>query len=83
VIAAVGTQQIMRIRMGVAPDHAVGDGARYVLSQFKKAQLDVVSQVLDQASDAVRVILGDGLQAAMNRFNRKAEEEQQGSGAEG
>ena len=39
VIGALGTQEIMRIRLGVGPDHPVGDGARYVLSQFKKAQL--------------------------------------------
>src|ERR1019366_3785579 len=45
VIDALGTQEIMRIRMGVAPDHPVGDGARYVLSQFKKSQLPVVDQV--------------------------------------
>ena len=74
VIDALGTQEIMRIRMGVAPDHPVGDGARYVLSQLKKAQLAVVDQVLDSAAEAVRVILGEGVQAAMNRFNRKPEE---------
>ena len=73
VIGALGTQQIMRIRMGVAPDHPVGDGARYVLSQFKKSQLEIVSQVLDQAAEAVKVILAEGMPAAMNRFNRKEE----------
>jgi peptidyl-tRNA hydrolase, PTH1 family len=75
VIAALGTQEITRIRMGVAPDHPVGDGARYVLSQFKKSQLETVDQVLDQAAEAVKVILTEGVQAAMNRFNRKPEEE--------
>ncbi len=75
VIAALGTQEITRIRMGVGPDYPVGDGARYVLSQFKKAQLPVVDQMLDQAADATGVIFAEGVQAAMNRFNRKAEEE--------
>ncbi len=84
VIDALGTQEIMRVRMGIAPDHPVGDGARYVLSQFKKAQLPVVDEILDSAAEAVRVILGEGVQAAMNRFNRKAEEaSDQGSGASG
>ncbi len=73
-IAALGTQEITRVRMGVGPDHPVGDGARYVLSQFKKAQLAVVDQVLDEAAEAVKVILADGVQAAMNRFNRKPED---------
>ena len=75
VIGALGTQEITRVRMGIGPDYPVGDGARYVLSQFKKAQLEVVDQMLDQAAEAVRVIVADGVQAAMNKFNRKAEEE--------
>ena len=82
VIAALATQEITRIRMGIGPDYPVGDGAKYVLSQFKKTQLLVVDQVLDQAAEAVRVILADGVQAAMNRFNRKAEEDKdEGLGA--
>jgi PTH1 family peptidyl-tRNA hydrolase len=74
VIGALGTQEFLRIRMGVGPDYPVGDGAKYVLSQFKKAQYPVVDQVLDTAAEALRVILGEGVQAAMNRFNRKVEE---------
>ncbi len=71
VIAALGTQEITRVRLGIGPDYPVGDGAKYVLSQFKKAQLEIVDQMLDQAGDAVRVILADGVQTAMNRFNGK------------
>ena len=74
VIDALGTQEVMRVRMGIAPDHPVADGARYVLSQFKKAQLAAIDQVLDSAAEAVRVILSEGVQAAMNRFNRKLED---------
>ncbi len=47
IIGALGTQEFTRIRLGIGPDHPVGDGARYVLSQFKKAQLETVSEVLD------------------------------------
>jgi PTH1 family peptidyl-tRNA hydrolase len=79
VIDALGTQEFLRIRMGVGPDHPVGDGAKYVLSQFKKSQYPVIDQVLDTASDAVKIILADGVQAAMNRFNRKPEEEESSS----
>jgi len=75
VFAALGTEEITRIRMGVAPDYPVSDGAKYVLSPFKKAQYPVVDQVLDTAAEAVKVVLADGVLAAMNRFNRKAEEE--------
>ncbi len=79
VIDALGTQEFVRIRMGVGPDHPVGDGARYVLSQFKKSQYPVIDQVLDTTAEAVKVILAEGVQAAMSRFNRKPEEEANGS----
>jgi peptidyl-tRNA hydrolase, PTH1 family len=75
VIAALGTQEITRVRLGIGPDFPVGDGAKYVLSQMKKSQLEVVDTMLDQASDAVRVILADGVQTAMNQFNRKPDED--------
>jgi peptidyl-tRNA hydrolase, PTH1 family len=71
VIGALGTQEITRVRLGIGPDYPVGDGAKYVLSPFKKAQLPVVDQMLDQAANAVGVILAEGVQAAMNRFNGK------------
>jgi PTH1 family peptidyl-tRNA hydrolase len=74
IIGTLGTQEFTRVRLGIGPDYPVGDGAKYVLSPFKKAQLAVVSEVLEQATDAVRVILADGVQAAMSRFNRKPEE---------
>jgi PTH1 family peptidyl-tRNA hydrolase len=73
VIGALGTQDFARIRIGIRPDHPVDDGARYVLSQFRKAQYPVVDQMLDTTSEAVGVILREGVQAAMNRFNGKVE----------
>ena len=66
-----GTQEFLRIRLGIAPDHPVRDGAAYVLSPLKKSQMEAVDQMLDSASEAVKIILSDGPDAAMNRFNRK------------
>ncbi len=75
IINALGTQDFLRIRMGVAPDHKIADGMSYLLSPFRKAQLKVVDEMLEVASDAVKAILSDGAAAAMNRFNRKVETE--------
>jgi peptidyl-tRNA hydrolase, PTH1 family len=74
IINALGTQDFLRIRMGVAPDHKIADGMSYLLAPFRKAQLEVVDEILDVAADAVKAILTDGAAAAMNRFNRKVEE---------
>jgi PTH1 family peptidyl-tRNA hydrolase len=71
IIGALGTQDFLRIRMGVAPERKVEDGERYLLSPFRKAELAVVDGMLDAAADAVKAILTEGAAAAMNRFNRK------------
>jgi len=72
VIDALGTEEILRVRLGVAPDHPVKDGVRYVLSEFKKSQLVAVDELIELGTQAVHAILNDGRSAAMNRFNRKA-----------
>jgi len=71
IINALGTQDFLRIRMGVAPERKVEDGERYLLAPFRKADLTVVDEMLDTTGEAVKVILTEGAAAAMNRFNRK------------
>jgi PTH1 family peptidyl-tRNA hydrolase len=75
IISSLGTNDFLRIRMGVAPDRKIEDGMSYLLSPFRKAQLKVVDEMLEVAADAVKAILTDGEAAAMNRFNRKADAE--------
>jgi PTH1 family peptidyl-tRNA hydrolase len=76
VIGALGTQEFLRIRLGVAPDRKIADGRSYLLAPFRKAQLKQVDQVIDKAAEAVNVILTEGAAAAMNRFNRRDEPEE-------
>jgi len=71
IIGALGTQDFLRIRMGVAPERKISDGESYLLAPMRKADLKVVDGILDTAEEAVKVILKDGPAAAMNRFNRK------------
>ena len=73
ILGALGTDEFLRIRLGIAPDRKIADGVKFVLTPFRKAQLKVVDEVLDNAAEAVGVILKEGPAAAMNRFNRKAE----------
>jgi PTH1 family peptidyl-tRNA hydrolase len=75
IINALGTQDFLRIRMGVDPGHKIEDGMSYLLAPFRKAQLSVVDEMLDVAADAVKAIVTEGAAAAMNRFNRRAETE--------
>ena len=75
VVGSLGTDEFVRVRLGIQPDHAVRDGAKFVLGQFKKSQLEAVGELVDRAADAVEAILKDGLAAAMNRFNQRPKKE--------
>lgn len=75
ILGALGTDEFLRIRLGIAPDRKLGDSVKYVLTPFRKAQEMVVDEVLDKAAQAVEIILKEGPAAAMNRFNRKNEAE--------
>jgi PTH1 family peptidyl-tRNA hydrolase len=72
VIDAVG-EKFIRVRIGIAPDHPVSSGKSYVLTPFKKKDLPVVGEMIDRAGEALRMILTDGVSAAMNKFNRREE----------
>jgi PTH1 family peptidyl-tRNA hydrolase len=61
-------------RLGIGPEKKVSDGAKYVLAPFRKSQLKLVDEILESASEAVKVILREGPAAAMNRFNRDPEQ---------
>jgi peptidyl-tRNA hydrolase, PTH1 family len=76
IIDSLGTKDFLRIRIGVAPGHKLEDGQRYLLGPMRKSELAVLDGVLDTAEEAVKVILKEGAAAAMNRFNRKEENEE-------
>jgi peptidyl-tRNA hydrolase, PTH1 family len=71
IIESLGTQDFLRIRIGVAPERKIADGQSYLLSPFRKSDLTVVDGMIETAVDAVKAILTEGAAAAMNRFNRK------------
>ena len=71
VISAVGTQEFSRLRLGCGPDHPLSSRKEFVLRPMKKAELEVAAEMVGEASDAVEMILAMGIDAAMNKFNRR------------
>jgi PTH1 family peptidyl-tRNA hydrolase len=71
VIGALGTVEFIRVRLGVKPEEMRGDLREYVLRQIRRDEEDLVAEEIEQAAEAVKAILADGTQAAMNRFNRR------------
>jgi PTH1 family peptidyl-tRNA hydrolase len=78
VISAVGTQEFSRIRLGCGPDHPLSSRKEFVLRPMKKSELEEAAEMIGKAGDAVEMILGKGIEPAMNIFNRRkpAEEEE-------
>ena len=74
IINALQTEEIGRIRIGIAPDDPRKGGAKYVLAPFRKSQLVAVDEALDLTAQAVQVMVNEGIAPAMNRFNRKNSE---------
>ena len=71
IINALQSEEIARIRIGVAPDDPRKGGAKYILAPFRKSMLKPLDEALDLAAQAVHVIVNEGIAVAMNRFNRK------------
>jgi peptidyl-tRNA hydrolase, PTH1 family len=71
VISALGTQEFSRLRLGCAPERPLGSRKEYVLRPMKKAELLAASEMIAEAGDAVELILSQGLEAAMNKYNRR------------
>ena len=72
IIAHLGTEKFKRIRVGVGEKPKNWDLADFVLSPFKPEEKDAVREGIEKAAKAVEVILTDGADAAMNRYNKKA-----------
>src|SRR5271167_3255148 len=71
VIGSVGTDEFARLRLGCAPDHPVSSRKEYVLRPMKKPELEAAAEMLGEAGDAVEMILSEGIDAAMNQYNRR------------
>lgn len=73
IIGAIQADEFVRVRMGIQPDSnsPLEEATPYLLGKFRRREWEAVSDLLDQAVDAVHMILREGPRKAMNRFNRR------------
>jgi peptidyl-tRNA hydrolase, PTH1 family len=79
-ISSLGTPKFARLRLGCGPDHPLSGRKEYVLRPMKKSELEVAAEMIADAGDAVELMLTKGIEAAMNKYNRR--ERQQDEDAE-
>ena len=69
VIAALGTQDVPRLRIGILPDEPPDDYSGYVLERFARKERPILEEVLDRSVAAIDTVLSDGIEQAMSLHN--------------
>lgn len=72
VIASLRTDEVPRLRLGIAPEGGVPgeEMVDFVLEPFSRDERETAAEMVERAADACLCWLGEGAEAAMNRFNR-------------
>ncbi len=74
---AIKTKDFIRVRIGVsratkkgaAKKVSMDETVDFILASFKKAELEVLDDVLQRASAAMQMVVTDGIERAMNQYN--------------
>lgn len=69
IIDQLKTQEFIRLRLGIGRPAEEQPTESYVLESFSSAEKKDLPALLEQACDALEIILDQGVTAAMNRFN--------------
>lgn len=67
--ASLGSKEYARVRFGIGRPPGRQDPADYVLREFSGAERKELGFLIDQAADAVELLIAEGLEAAQNQYN--------------
>jgi PTH1 family peptidyl-tRNA hydrolase len=71
IIDTLGTEEFPRLRMGVGAPEGDNDVSEYVLSTFDNEERAAVTVMMRTAVNALEIVVTEGLEEAMQRYNRK------------
>jgi PTH1 family peptidyl-tRNA hydrolase len=72
-IEQLGTKDFPRLRIGIGRPPGRMNPSDYVLQDFSRDEMKILSEVIDRAADAALTFVTDGLNKAMNKFNGSVE----------
>ena len=75
IIEALRSDGFARLRVGVSGALARGDLSRYVLADFPAEERSLLREAISRAIEAVKSWIGEGIEKAMSRFNRRSAKE--------
>jgi len=73
---ALGTNAYPRVRIGIGASPSFMDQADYVLGRFTDFEMTAIAPAIDRAADAVETFVGEGIDAAMNKHNTTASDDE-------
>lgn len=68
-ISSAGSDEFLRVRVGVMPDHPISETRDFVLSRVSKKDRELLDQTEDLAAKAVESLIADGIEKSMAAFN--------------
>ena len=71
IVSALGSGEFIRVRLGIKPEKIWGELRDYVLSKLSRADREIAGQMVTEATDAVELIIAEGISKAMSKFNRR------------
>lgn len=77
IISSLGTDEFVRVRLGVEPKQMWGDRRDYVLCSMGREERRMAEEMVGDAVVAVEMILTEGVSKAMTKFNRRATDAEQ------
>lgn len=69
IIDCLRTNDFIRLRIGIMPDHPISSASNFVLENFAKGEIETVDKVLERSADAIRSVVSEGVEKAMAKFN--------------
>lgn len=65
----LNTQEYVRLRIGIQPEHQISNTRNFVLENFSKTDWETVEEVIEKSAAAIRAVLSDGVEKAMAMYN--------------
>ncbi len=83
VIEELGSEDFVRVRVGIGRPPPGVDPVEFVLGRPSGEEADLLARAARCAADAVAVVLAEGVETAMNRFNRRPDRSGRAGGRNG
>jgi peptidyl-tRNA hydrolase, PTH1 family len=83
IVGALGTEEFIRVKLGIGRPPPEMPGENYVLTHFPAAEAENVATLVERAGEAVATLVEHGLTVAQNRFHGEISEGEKAEGGKG